>query len=92
CHQKLDLTSAKDQHNKNEYYQNNENNFFLNNTIELDSLEEFISTKLEACENNEDGIEINLHIILQSEKFSNIITDFILQEIINIIQIADSYK
>ncbi|CAG8545805.1 28895_t:CDS:2 [Dentiscutata erythropus] len=48
CLQKLDLPSAKDQNNENKFYQNNENDFFLNNIFELDNLEEFISTKLEA--------------------------------------------
>ncbi|CAG8799795.1 27063_t:CDS:1, partial [Dentiscutata erythropus] len=56
------------------------------------NLEEFISTKLEVCENNENRIEINLCIILQSEKFSNMTVDHIFQEIINIIQIANGYK
>ncbi|CAG8818521.1 5903_t:CDS:2, partial [Cetraspora pellucida] len=94
CRQKLDLPSAKNLQtnnnpNNNEYV---EHEILLDDTVDLDNLEDYILTKLEACENNLDGIEINIHVVLPSEKFNNNEMDLIFQEVIKIIQAADGYK
>ncbi|CAG8751100.1 8172_t:CDS:2, partial [Gigaspora margarita] len=79
----------------NEFTINIDDNL-LNDVIEINNLEEYISTELEACENSENstsGMEINLDINLLHEEFSqNKDTDLIFKRIIEAIQNADSYK
>ncbi|CAG8785136.1 17482_t:CDS:1, partial [Racocetra fulgida] len=94
CHQKLDLPSAKNLQTNNNPDNNEhvEHEILLDDTVDLDNLEDYILTELEACENNLDGIEINIRVVLPSEKFNNNEMDLIFQEVIKIIQAADGYK
>ncbi|CAG8807264.1 24965_t:CDS:2, partial [Cetraspora pellucida] len=94
CCQKLDLPSAKNLQTNNNSDNNEhvEHEILLDDTVDLDNLEDYILTELEACENNLNGIEINIRVVLPSKKFNNNEIDLIFQEVIKIIQAANGYK
>ncbi|CAG8763346.1 3982_t:CDS:1, partial [Cetraspora pellucida] len=71
-------------------------NNLLNNIIEIDNIEDYVSTELEACENNENstlGMELHLYINLSSEEFNESEdANHIFKRVVEAIQKADGYK
>ncbi|CAG8685060.1 10881_t:CDS:2, partial [Ambispora gerdemannii] len=121
CREKLGLPSARNnsiiisnqQTNKSKESCENdiilptsEDDILLHDIIKLEDLEDFISTEIEACENNSIGIEVNLYIHLSNNNKINNDTNYnssdnninnndnislTFQKVIESIQIADDH-
>ncbi|CAG8718737.1 421_t:CDS:1, partial [Gigaspora rosea] len=87
CRKKLDLLSASNSSITSDdielYDRDN-----TSDIIELDDIEDYILTKVEACKNSEIGIELNLNINISNKEFN----EALFKKIITAIQTADGYK
>ncbi|CAG8769165.1 27793_t:CDS:2, partial [Dentiscutata erythropus] len=105
CHKKLGLSLANNnscrvvslvQANQNDLCENeftytaNIDNSLLSDIIDMDNIKDYISTEIEACENSELGMKINLYINLSFSKSED--TSSIYKSIIEAVQNADGYN
>ncbi|KAF0431633.1 ATP-dependent DNA helicase pif1 [Gigaspora margarita] len=87
CRKKLNLPSASNSSitsNDIELYDGDN----TSEIIELDDVEDYILTEVEACENSEIGMELDLNINVSNEEHSEVL----FKKIITAIQTANGYK